>query len=141
MLDNIAETDASVLISGASGTGKEVIANYIHNKSTRKGQSIVSINCASIPENLLESELFGYEKGAFSGASEKGKIGLILAANQGTLFLDEINSMPLTVQAKVLRVLENRQITPLGGIKSIPVDFRLICTTNEDLHSLISQNT
>ena len=140
MLDNIAETDASVLISGASGTGKEVIANYIHNKSTRKGQSIISINCASIPENLLESELFGYEKGAFSGASEKGKIGLILAANQGTLFLDEINSMPLTVQAKVLRVLENRQITPLGGIKSIPVDFRLICTTNEDLHALISQN-
>ena len=139
MLSHVSKTDASILISGPSGVGKEVLTKYIHQTSLRKKNPFVVLNCAAIPENLMESELYGYEKGAFSGASSSGKEGLIEAANGGTLFLDEINSMPLGLQAKLLRVLETKQVTRLGSIVPKKIDFRLICATNEDLPFLVSK--
>lgn len=139
MIKIVAKTDASVLISGTSGTGKEIIAQYVHNMSLRKNKPLIVLNCASLPESLIESELFGYEKGAFSGASSTGKKGLIEASDGGTLFLDEINSLPISLQAKLLRVLETRQVTRLGSIHAKDIDFRLICATNEDLQVLISE--
>ncbi len=139
MLAQVSKTDASILISGPSGVGKEVLTKYIHHTSLRKKGPFVVLNCAAIPENLIESELYGYEKGAFSGASSSGKEGLIEAANGGTLFLDEINSMPLGLQAKLLRVLETKQVTRLGSVVPKAIDFRLICATNEDLPALVSR--
>jgi DNA-binding NtrC family response regulator len=131
-----AETNASIILFGESGTGKELIAKEIHLRSKRAGQSFVAINCAAVPENLLESELFGFEKGAFSGASatKKGKIEL---ANGGTLFLDEIGDMSFSTQAKLLRVLEQRQLEHLGGVKPIDVDLRLISATNRPLRQMV----
>jgi transcriptional regulator with PAS, ATPase and Fis domain len=138
-LFQVSKTDASILISGPSGVGKEVLTKYIHQNSLRNKGPFVVLNCAAIPENLIESELYGYEKGAFSGASSSGKEGLIEAANGGTLFLDEINSMPLGLQAKLLRVLETKQVTRLGSVVPKEIDFRLVCATNENLQTLVSQ--
>ena len=136
-LSNAAKTDASVLINGASGSGKEVLAHFVHENSNRSNKPFVILNCAEIPENLLESELFGYESGAFTGASSSGKPGLIEASHGGTLFIDEINSMPLSTQAKLLRVLETHKITHIGSVNPKEIDFRLICASNENLSQLI----
>ena len=133
----VAKTDATVLISGESGTGKEVFAHYIHEHSLRKDHELVIVNCASLPENLLEAELFGYEKGAFTGALKSGKMGLIETADQGTLFLDEINSIPLSIQAKLLRTLETKTITRVGSVKTKKVDFRLLAATNADVEEAV----
>jgi transcriptional regulator with PAS, ATPase and Fis domain len=133
---NIADCDAAVLISGESGTGKELLAAYIHNNSARAEKEFVAINCAALPENLLESELFGFEKGAFSGAGAE-KRGLIELAHGGTLLLDEIDSMPLALQGKLLRVIETKQVRRLGAVHSRHVDFRLITTTNANLEEAI----
>jgi transcriptional regulator of acetoin/glycerol metabolism len=132
--------DISILITGETGTGKELLAQAIHNDSPRANGPFVAVNCASIPETLIESELFGYEEGAFTGASKKGGIGKILQANGGTLFLDEIGDMPSSLQARLLRVLQERMVTPLGSTKSIPVNLALICATNRNLRELIVNN-
>lgn len=137
----VANTDSTVLLYGESGTGKEVVAKFIHLTSLRRHRDMVEINCASLPESLLEAELFGYEKGAFTGALSSGKTGLIEAAGQSTLFLDEINSMPLSVQAKLLRVLETKTITKIASVKPKPVDFRLIAATNADLSQCVQNGT
>lgn len=139
MAKNIARTDTSVLISGESGTGKEVIAQYIHEKSLRAKNKLVVINCASLPENLLEAELFGYEKGAFTGAAPGGKPGLMEEAEGGTLFLDEINSLPYALQGKLLRALETKTIQRIGATKTRKVNFRLLSATNEDLEKAIDE--
>jgi len=127
-----ARSNASILMSGESGTGKEVLARYIHRSSPRKEGPYIAINCAAIPENLLESELFGYEKGAFTGA-DKFKPGKFELADKGTLVLDEIGDMPLNLQAKILRVLQEKEVDRLGGKKAIPVDARVISLTNHDI--------
>jgi len=132
--------DISILITGETGTGKELLAQAIHNDSPRAHGPFVAVNCASIPESLIESELFGYEEGAFTGARKKGSIGKIQQANGGTLFLDEIGDMPLGLQARLLRVLQERMVTPLGSAKSIPVNVALICATNRKLREMIAQN-
>lgn len=140
LVSRVAKSPSSILICGESGTGKEVFAQAIHEHSDRSKESFVAINCAAIPEQLLESELFGYVKGAFTGALTKGKIGLIQAANNGTLFLDEIGDMSLTLQAKLLRVLEEREVMPIGSNAPIPVDIRVISATNRDFKEMIKQN-
>ncbi|MEW6600812.1 MAG: sigma-54 dependent transcriptional regulator, partial [Nitrospirota bacterium] len=134
----IARTDSTVYIQGESGTGKELIARAIHLGSSRKEGPFVAINCAAIPENLLESELFGYEKGAFTGAVQSAK-GLFTQAHNGTLFLDEIGDMPLTLQGKILRVLQDRQVNPLGCKKPIAVDVRVIVATHRDLQKEVEE--
>lgn len=136
-VSKLASYDTSILILGESGTGKEVIANYIHNVSPRSEKNLVKINCASLPETLLEAELFGYEKGSFTGALETGKAGLVETAHNGTLFLDEIDSLPLLLQGKLLRVLETKMIKKIGSVKEIHSDFRLITATNADLDELV----
>lgn len=133
-----AATDFSVLITGESGTGKELFAQAIHNASLRARQPFVAVNCAAFPESLLESELFGYEEGAFTGARRGGKRGLFEAAHTGTLFLDEIGDMPLTLQTRLLRVLQERRMTRLGATASIPVDVRVIAATHQPLEDLIA---
>lgn len=135
-VEKIAPADVTTLILGETGTGKEVIARALHELSSRKNNSFAAINCAAIPENLLESELFGYEKGAFTGASstKKGKIEL---ADGGTLFLDEIGDMPMPLQAKMLRFLQERVIERVGSVKCIPVDVRVVCATHRDIQQLI----
>ncbi|WJG08624.1 PEP-CTERM-box response regulator transcription factor [Aliiglaciecola sp. LCG003] len=138
--EKIAQTDISTLLLGESGTGKEVFARSIHDHSLRKDKSFVAINCASIPENLLESELFGYEKGAFTGAN-KTTLGKIETAQGGTLFLDEIGDMPLGLQAKMLRFLQERVIERVGGRNEIPVDIRVICATHRNLQDMVSEQT
>ena len=140
MIMRVASSPSSVLINGESGTGKEVIANAVHNLSDRSQSPFIAINCAAIPEALLESELFGYVKGAFTGASNKGKNGLIQAANKGTLFLDEIGDMPMTLQAKLLRVLEERKVMPIGSNDAVPVDIRIISATNHNFQEMIATN-
>lgn len=137
MISFVASTDATVLITGESGVGKEVLTNEIYHQSKRKNKPFIKVNCASIPENLLESELFGYEKGAFTGASKSGKIGLIELASTGTLLLDEIGEMPRLLQPKLLRVIQEREIMRVGGTSAIPVDIRLIAATNQDLEGLV----
>ncbi len=134
-----AQHDSAVLISGESGVGKEVVARLIHNLSIRKKEPFVTINCAAIPETLLESELFGYKKGAFTGAYETKK-GLLNAAQNGTLFLDEIADMPFTLQSKLLRVIEAHSFIPLGGIKEEKVNVRIISATNKDLKKLVQED-
>ncbi|SDD57697.1 sigma-54-dependent Fis family transcriptional regulator [Sporomusa acidovorans] len=136
---HIAATDVNILIQGESGTGKEVFAQAIHHSSRPAGQ-LVAVNCAAIPRSLIESELFGYESGAFTGAERNGKRGKIEMAHGGTLFLDEIGDMPLEVQPVLLRVLEEKQVTRLGSNQHIPVDFRLIAATNKDLLQLVNKN-
>jgi transcriptional regulator of acetoin/glycerol metabolism len=131
--------DIPILIMGETGTGKELLAQAIHNDSPRSRGSFVAVNCASIPESLIESELFGYEEGAFTGARKKGTVGKILQANGGTLFLDEIGDMPFPLQARLLRVLQERMVTPLGSVKSIPLDVDLICATNHNLRDRIAK--
>jgi DNA-binding NtrC family response regulator len=131
MLESVAASDANVLIVGDSGTGKELAANAVHAKSTRVDGPLVKINCAALPKDLIESELFGHVKGAFTGASTD-KPGLLEEAHRGSLLLDEITEMPLDLQAKLLRVLEDRTVRRLGGAKTVPVDFRLICSTNRE---------
>lgn len=135
----IAPTDSNVVILGESGTGKDMMARYIHENSLRADKAFISINCAAIPEQLLESELFGYEAGAFTGALSKGKIGLFEAASGGTIFLDEIGDMPLQLQSKLLRALENREIRRVGGVKNIPIDVRIICATNVNLQTMVAE--
>ena len=133
----VAVTDARVLITGESGTGKELMAKAIHRASTRKDQAFVAINCSAMPENLLESELFGHEKGAFTGATRRNE-GLFLAASGGTLLLDEIGDMPIRLQVKLLRVLQENKIRPVGGTDALPVDVRIISATHQDLRDLMS---
>jgi transcriptional regulator of acetoin/glycerol metabolism len=132
--------DIPILITGETGTGKELLAQAIHNDSPRRAGPFVAVNCASIPENLIESELFGYEDGAFTGARRKGAIGKLLQANGGTLFLDEIGDMPYPLQVRLLRVLQERVVDPLGSSKSIPVDIAIICATHRNLREMIVQN-
>jgi PAS domain S-box-containing protein len=131
-------TDGTILIYGESGTGKEMFAQSIHNFSERRNQPFVAVNCAAIPENLIESELFGYEEGAFTGAKKGGKQGLFELAHKGTLFLDELSSIPMKVQVQLLRVLQEKQIFRVGGDKIIPVDVRIIAATNEELKDAVT---
>ena len=138
--EKIANTDISTLLLGESGTGKEVFARSIHEHSPRRDKPFVAINCASIPESLLESELFGYEKGAFTGAN-KTTLGKIETAQGGTLFLDEIGDMPIGLQAKMLRFLQERVIERVGGRNEIPVDIRVICATHRDLQKMVAEET
>ncbi|MBF4695665.1 sigma-54 interaction domain-containing protein [Fusibacter ferrireducens] len=140
MASKSAKTDSNVLIMGESGTGKELFAHAIHNDSKRFDGPFVKINCAAIPKDLLESELFGYEEGAFTGAKKQGKIGKFELANGGTIFLDEIGDMPLDMQVKILRVLQEREIERIGSNKTIPVDCRIIAATNRNLLERIREN-
>ena len=141
IIDLIADTDATVLITGESGVGKEVVADEIYRRSNRNQKPFIKVNCASIPSNLLESELFGYEKGAFSGANSAGKVGLFELANSGILLLDEIGDMPLDLQAKLLRAIQSKEITRVGGTKSIALDIRIIALTNSDLKQKIKDGS
>lgn len=137
LITQVANSPSSIMVTGESGTGKEVVARAIHRLSPRHSHPFIAINCAAIPENLLESELFGYTKGAFTGAAPGGKIGLIQSAEGGTLFLDEIGDMPLILQAKLLRVLETRELQPVGSSQNIKVDIRVISATNQKLDQKI----
>jgi DNA-binding NtrC family response regulator len=137
-IDDVARSNASVLITGESGTGKELVARAIHNRSPRKDKLFVALNCAAIPENLLESELFGHERGSFTGASER-QIGKFEIANGGVLFLDEIGSMPLPMQAKLLRAIQEKEIERIGAGYPTPIDVRIISATNSDLRSSIKK--
>lgn len=138
---NIANSSSTALLTGESGTGKEIFAGAIHNHSPRSSKPFIAINCATLPENLLESELFGHEEGAFTGAKRGGKVGLFEMANQGTLFLDEIGEMPLQIQARFLRVLQEKEIIRVGGDSLIKVDVRIIAATNKDLWQMVEEGT
>ena len=140
-LVNYAKTEFPVLIQGPTGTGKELFANALHSSSLRKDGPFVGINCAAVPIELFESELFGYVGGAFSGASKEGKVGLIELADKGTLFLDEIGDMPMAAQAKLLRVLEEKTVYRVGSTKPHAVDFRLVAATNRDLSEIVGQGS
>jgi DNA-binding NtrC family response regulator len=140
MADQIAPSDASILITGESGVGKEVIARYVHQKSRRASRPFISVNCAAIPENLLESELFGHEKGAFTGAVAR-RIGKFEEANGGTLLLDEISEMDARLQAKLLRAIQEREIDRVGGAKPVKVDIRILATSNRDLAQAVRDGT
>lgn len=133
----LADIDSTVLITGESGVGKGVIANLLHENGNRKNYPFVKINCGAIPENLIESELFGYESGSFTGSSREGKKGLFEVAEKGTIFLDEISELPLNLQVKLLQVLQEREIKRVGSITSIPINVRIISATNKDLYSLV----
>lgn len=135
-IHRVADFDANILLLGPSGVGKTMLAKRVHQQSKRSGGPFIDINCAAIPEHLLESELFGYEKGSFTGATVEGKIGLIELADKGTLLLDEISEMPLNLQAKLLKVIQDKTIVRVGGRKSIHVDFRLIAASNQNLEEL-----
>jgi DNA-binding NtrC family response regulator len=137
-IDKVAATDTNVLVTGETGTGKELVARLIHRHSARRGQPFVSINCAAIPETLVESELFGYERGAFTGATMQ-KEGKLKLADRGTVYLDEIGDMGLYAQAKILRALESREVQRLGGRDSVGLDVRIVAATNQDLEGLIRQ--
>ncbi|HEY7978868.1 MAG TPA: sigma-54 dependent transcriptional regulator [Rhizomicrobium sp.] len=140
LADQVAGSEASILITGESGTGKEVMARYIHRKSLRAEKPFISVNCAAIPENLLESELFGHEKGAFTGAVAR-RIGKFEEANGGTLLLDEISEMDARLQAKLLRAIQEREIDRVGGTKPVKVDIRIIATSNRDLNEAVKHGT
>lgn len=135
----VSQSNSTILITGESGTGKDLLARSIHKESPRAEKPFVSVNCAAIPEMLLESELFGYEKGAFTGAERSGKIGKFQLADQGTLFLDEIGDMPLHLQVKLLSCLQNRQVDPVGGTVPIDIDVRVIAATNKNLEEMIEK--
>ena len=138
MAAQVSKTDTTVLITGESGTGKEVVARYIHGASTRKNGPFVALNCAALPEQLLESELFGYERGAFTSA-QQSKLGLLELASGGVLFLDEITEMSLSAQAKFLRVLQEREFQRLGGTRPIKANIRVIAATNRDLRKAVER--
>jgi DNA-binding NtrC family response regulator len=140
LIELVAKSSLSVILLGETGVGKDVTATRIHNASTRAKGPILRINCAALPETLLESELFGYEKGAFTGAV-KSKIGLLETASGGTLFLDEVGEMPMVTQAKLLRVLEQREVLPVGALRARPIDVRFVSATNRDLPTCIAQGT
>lgn len=140
IIGRVKDNKANILIQGESGTGKELIAKAIHFKGAFAGMPFVSVNCGAIPENLIESELFGYAKGAFTGAVET-KIGLFQAASGGTIFLDEIGSAPLTVQTRLLRVIQEKEITKIGSRNPEKIDVRIICATNNDLHQMVTEGT
>lgn len=135
----IAQYDSTVLITGESGTGKGLIARATHNLSNRTDAPLISVNCAALPEHLIESELFGYEEGAFTGARKGGKPGKIILANHGTLFLDEIGDMPLSLQAKLLRVIQEKIVDTIGGLSPINIDIRFITATNENLQEMVKK--
>lgn len=139
MAKRMSLVESTVLITGETGVGKEEIAKYIHKNSSRQKEPFITINCGAIPENLVESELFGYEKGAFTGARQGGKLGFLEVANKGTIFLDEVGELPLETQAKLLRVLESRTIIRVGGTTPIPIDVRIISATNKDLVKMVEQ--
>ena len=141
LISHVAPSDATVLITGESGAGKEVIADEIYRNSNRNDKPFVKINCAAIPAHLLESELFGYEKGAFSGANAKGKQGLFELANHGTLMLDEIGDMPMDLQVKLLRAIQQQEITRIGGSRPIKLDIRFLALTNSNLKEKIANGT
>lgn len=132
-------SDCAILLYGESGTGKDVFANFIHTNSPRATEPFVPVNCGAIPQQLMESEFFGYESGAFTGASRKGHIGFFQMADKGTLFLDEIGELPLSMQSKLLRVLEDRMVTPIGGKKRVQVNIRIIAATNRDLSEMVRE--
>jgi DNA-binding NtrC family response regulator len=140
MLKNVAKSKSSIMIQGESGTGKELLAKYIHHHSNRRNQPFVAVNCAAIPHNLLESEMFGYEKGAFTGASQR-KLGKFELAHTGTLLLDEVSEMEIHLQAKLLRIIQESEVDRLGGNAPIPVDVRIIATTNIHLPDAIENKT
>lgn len=135
----VAKSDSTVLITGESGTGKELFAHAIHAESRRKMGPFIRVNCAAIPDSLLESELFGYEEGAFTGAARRGKKGKFELANHGTILLDEIGDMPLPLQAKLLRVLQEKEVERVGAVRTMPIDVRVIASTNQDLPSSIKE--
>ncbi len=135
----IAQVSATVLILGETGTGKDHLAKFIHSSGDRKEKNFVHVNCSAIPENLFESELFGYEAGAFTGASRKGKMGFIEFANHGTLYLDEVAELPLNLQTKLLSVLQHSCLTRIGGVKPVHIDVRLIAATNHDLQAMVAE--
>lgn len=139
-ITRIAKLNTTVLLTGESGTGKEVYANLIYKNSSRVGKPFIKVNCAAIPDNLLEAEMFGYDKGAFTGADENGKIGYFELANGGTIFLDEIGDIPIHLQSKLLRVLQEKEIIHVGGNLTIPVDVRVIAATNVDLLKAVEEN-
>ncbi len=138
LANRVAATDVTVFVNGPTGTGKEVLAKFIHNQSSRRDNAFVAVNCAAIPENMLEAILFGHEKGAFTGASTANK-GIFRAADGGTLLLDEVSEMPLSLQAKLLRALQERKVTPLGSQREVDVNVRVIATTNREMLSEISE--
>lgn len=138
-LVNISPTDATVSITGESGVGKEVVAKLIHKMSTRKDGPFIQINCGAIPESLLESELFGFEKGSFTGAHRSGKKGILETAQGGTVLLDEIGDLPLSLQVKLLKVLQNRKMYRIGGTTPIDLDVRILCATNRDLEDMVEE--
>jgi transcriptional regulator with PAS, ATPase and Fis domain len=137
--ETVAKTDSTVMLTGASGTGKEVIARFIHGRSRRAKGGFIPVNCAAIPQELMESEFFGYVQGAFTGANPRGREGLFELADRGTLFLDEIGDLPLNMQSKLLRVLETGEVTRLGDVAPRKADVRLIAATNRDLKEMIRQ--
>ncbi len=140
LIEKVAPTDSTVLILGESGTGKELVAKAVHNRSTRKDEKFIAVNCGALPRELIESELFGHEKGSFSGAHQR-KMGLIESADGGSLFLDEIGDLPLELQVKILRVLEQKEIRRIGSVNSNSVDVRIIAATNRDLQDDIEAGT
>lgn len=138
-IEKVAASNLSILITGETGTGKEVFANAIHQLSNRRYGNFIKVNCAAIPKDLLESELFGYNEGAFSGASKGGKVGKFEQANNGTILLDEIGELPLPLQSKLLRILQEREIERIGGIKPVSLDVRIICCTNQNIEQMINE--
>lgn len=141
LTNRLATVNSTVLITGESGVGKGLIAKLLHKKGNRSSGPFITVNCGAIPENLIESELFGYVPGAFTGSRSDGKSGLFEAAQNGTIFLDEISELPLNLQVKLLRVIQEREITPVGGIKTIPIDVRIVSATNKSLMELVKKRS
>ncbi|UFJ39898.1 sigma 54-interacting transcriptional regulator [Brevibacillus humidisoli] len=139
LIQRVARSDATVVFLGESGVGKTMLARALHKGSDRRQASFIEVNCSAIPESLFESEMFGYEAGSFTGADKKGKPGLIELADKGTLFLDELGELPLAMQAKLLKVIQEKQVTRVGGVKPRSIDFRLIASTNQDLETMVKQ--
>jgi two-component system response regulator AtoC len=138
LVEQVADSELTVLIRGESGTGKEIVARMLHSLSSRRNEPFIKVNCAALPRDLLEAELFGYEKGAFTGA-HKTKPGRFEIANKGTIFLDEIGDLPLELQSKLLQVLEQHEFMRVGGVKTIKVDVRIVCATNRDLEKALEE--
>jgi transcriptional regulator with PAS, ATPase and Fis domain len=140
LVEQVADSELTVLIRGESGTGKEIVARMLHSLCSRRNEAFIKVNCAALPRDLLEAELFGYEKGAFTGA-HKTKPGRFEIANKGTIFLDEIGDLPLELQSKLLQVLEQHEFMRVGGVKTIKVDVRIVCATNRDLEKALREKT